>query len=145
METTQLKVQKQSEKHEHAAKHHDEDAGCIECGYDKGGEHHGKSDKGHAIHAALHLIDIKSLPETSGTISRFLFNVHGEVDGFLLDGTQQVHFPSHMSAELLNAVKIGEIVKVHGVKPLPVDLLVAVSVTGENGAMIVDHGPSKKH
>jgi flagellar biogenesis protein FliO len=44
-----------------------------------------------------------------------------------------------MSEELLQAVKVGERVTVHGVKPRNVDLLVAASVTAANGTLIVDH------
>jgi hypothetical protein len=107
---------------------------------------HPKASKGHAIHAAMHWIDPQSLPETTGSITKMLFNVHGDCDGFLLDGKHQVHFPPHMSAELLKAVKVGEQVKVHGVKPRSIDVLVAASVTAANGKMIVDHGPEpKKH
>ena len=112
--------------------------------HQKAAEDH--STQGHAIHAAMHWIDPKSLPETAGSITKMLFNVHGDCDGFLLDSDQQVHFAPHMSAELLKAVKVGDKVKVHGVKPRSVELIVAASVTAADGKIIIDHGPQpKKH
>lgn len=89
-------------------------------------------------------VDPKSLPQTSGTVSKFLFNLHGDADGFLLDGEHQIHPPPHLSSELLKAVKVGDKVVVRGVKLRAVDLLVAASITAANGAEIVDHGPRPK-
>jgi hypothetical protein len=98
------------------------------------------------VHAGAHWIDYKSLPETSGTLSKMLYKIHGDADGFLLDGDRQVHFPPHMSAELHKAVKVGEKIKVHAVKPRASDALVAAAVTSANGTVVVDHGPvPKKH
>ena len=108
-------------------------------------EQHSSKGQGHAIHMTMHWIDPASLPETSGTLSKFLHNLHGDVDGFLLDGRQQVHFPPHMSKELQSHIKLGEKVRVHGVRPRGVDLLVAASVTSAKGRAVIDHGPGKKH
>ena len=82
-------------------------------------------------HATMHWIDPHSLPESEGTLTKFLYNMHGDADGFLLDGEQQVHFPSHMSLALLKSVKVGEIVKIHGVKP-------------RSSAVLVGRGPEPK-
>lgn len=41
----------------------------------------------------MHWIDPDQLPETRGTVRRFLLNPHGEPDGFILDRDRQVHFP----------------------------------------------------
>jgi hypothetical protein len=92
----------------------------------------------------MHWIDPASLPETSGTVARFLFNTHGDADGFLLDGGRQVHLPPHLSAELLRKVKVGDKVRVRGVKPRGADLVAAVALTGPKGAEIVDHGPGDR-
>jgi hypothetical protein len=48
-------------------------------------------------------------------------NVRGGVDGILLNGKCQVNFSAHMPAELIRSVKVGEKVKVRGVKPCSVD------------------------
>jgi hypothetical protein len=127
--------------HEQAALHHQEAAMAHGVGDGIGADLHAKTARGHAVHAAMHWIDPHSLPETAGTLTKMLFNVHGDVDGFLLDGEHQVHFPPHLSTGLLKAVKVGEKIKVHGVKLRDVALLVAVSITAENGTVIVDHGP----
>jgi hypothetical protein len=92
----------------------------------------------------MHWIDPASLPETRGTVARFLFNAHGDSDGFLLDGDRQVHLPPHLSAELLRKVKVGDKVQVRGVKPRGADLVAAVALTGAKGVEIVDHGPGEK-
>ena len=106
----------------------------------------GRINELEAKFANAEIIDPKSLPETTGSITKMLFNVRGDCDGFLLDGDQQVHFAPHMSAELLKAVKVGDKVKVHGVKPRSVELIVAASVTAADGKIIIDHGPQpKKH
>ncbi len=133
-----------AERHEQAAKHHKLAAECENSGDEKGAEVHARTARGHAVHTTMHWIDPASLPEASGTLTKFLYNVQGEVEGFLLDGQRQVHFPPHMTAELLKAVKVGEKVTVHGVKPRDVDLLVGVSVTAANGTLIVDHETRSK-
>jgi hypothetical protein len=92
----------------------------------------------------MHWIDPHSLPETGGTVARFVFNAHGEADGFLLDDDRQVHLPPHLSAELLKKVKVGDAVRIRGVKPRGADLIAAVSVMAPGGAEIVDHGPEGK-
>ena len=130
--------------HEIPAKPHHEAAEGLGCEHDKAASHHTQLDHGLAVHATMHWIDPKSLPETSGAVSKFLYNVHGHADGFLLDGDQQVHFAPHMSEELLKTVKVGDKVVVRGVKPRAVDLLVAASIIAPNGTEIVDHGPGAK-
>ena len=153
MGTAQSQEQKATEKHtlrqlhqhvahyhQQAARHHQEAASAHGAGDDTGADLHAKSALGHSVHAAVHWIDPHSLPETAGTLTKMLFNVQGDVDGFLLDGQHQVHFPPHLSAGLLKAVKVGEKIKVHAVKLRDVDLLVAVSITAENGTVIIDHG-----
>jgi hypothetical protein len=86
----------------------------------------------------MHLIDPKSLPETKGKVTKFLFNFHNDASGFLLDDEHQVHFPAHMSEKLLKKVKEGELVTIHGLKRRGSDVLVAVSITKANGVEIID-------
>jgi hypothetical protein len=50
-----------------------------------------------------------------GTVSQFLVNPNGEVDGLLLSDGAQVHFPPHMSADLTLAVKTNDSVSAQGV------------------------------
>lgn len=81
---------------------------------------------------------------TSGTVSKLLYNVHGDCDGFILDGEKQIHFPPHLSAEVLKGVKPGDKVQIHGKKLLPVGLTIAASISLPDGSKIVDNGPPQK-
>lgn len=51
-----------------------------------------------------------------GTVQKFLTNPEGEIDGFLLDGGQLVHFSPSLSPLVADAVKIGDPVKLEGEK-----------------------------
>jgi hypothetical protein len=93
----------------------------------------------------MHWIDPDSLPEVAGTLERFVLNQHGEVDGFVMNGHAQtpilVHTPPHMEGELTRNAKVGDKLRVRGVRPRGTDVLAAVAVTGESGRQIVDKGP----
>jgi hypothetical protein len=82
--------------------------------------------------------------EVQGTLSKYLYNVHGDCDGFLLDGTHQVHFAPHMSAEILEHTKVGDRLTVHGDALITVDLLVGEWLQIPNGSKITDQGPPAK-
>jgi hypothetical protein len=91
----------------------------------------------------MHWIDPDSLPETRGTVARFLLNPHGEIDGFVIGSRQmkQVHFPPHLSKQIARNVAIGDEVRVRGVKPRGADIVAAVSLTTKTGKLILDEGP----
>jgi hypothetical protein len=89
----------------------------------------------------MHWIDPHSLPLVNGSVSRFLFNPDGLCDGFLFDDGLQVHFPPHLSRQLLKRVKEGDRVGVHGLKPRGAEVLAALSVTTHGGHCIEDLGP----
>ncbi len=88
----------------------------------------------------MNWIDPLSLPSIEGAVVRFLFNADGDADGFLLAKGQQVHFPPHLSQALLKRVKIGDHVRVRGLKPRGADVLVALSLTTHGGHTIEDLG-----
>src|ERR1019366_4567505 len=67
--------------------------------------------------ANMHWLDPAHLPETKGTVDRFLLNPHGEADGLLLKHGMEVHFPPHLSAQVVAALKPGAAVKIRGVRP----------------------------
>ncbi|MFZ1962243.1 MAG: hypothetical protein WAU78_02020 [Roseiarcus sp.] len=92
----------------------------------------------------MHWIDPAHLPETKGTVDRFLINPHGDADGMLLKDGTEVHFPPHMSKPVVAALKPGDHVKVRGVRPRGVDMVAAVSLQVGDATPIVDHGPPKK-
>jgi len=94
----------------------------------------------------MHWIDPSHLPETTGTVERFLLNPHGDADGLLLTDGTEVHFPPHLSKQVLTVFKPGDEVKVRGIHPRGVDhLLAAVSLESANGTRIIDQGPPKDH
>ncbi|KKB63328.1 hypothetical protein WM40_12620 [Robbsia andropogonis] len=91
----------------------------------------------------MHWIDPQSLPETRGVVTRFLLNSHGEIDGLVL-GTRrssQVHCPPHLSSQIARNVKLGDTIRVRGVKPRGVDMIAAVSLVTAGGNVILDEGP----
>ncbi|WP_322033859.1 hypothetical protein [Paraburkholderia sp. J76] len=91
----------------------------------------------------MHWIDPDSLPETRGTVSRFLLNPHGELDGLVLGSRRlrQVHFPPHLSPQVVRLVAVGDEVRIRGVKPRGADMIAAVSITTKSGKAILDEGP----
>jgi hypothetical protein len=93
----------------------------------------------------MHWIDPDSLPETRGTVRRFLLNPHGELDGFVLGSRQlrQVHFPPHLSRQVARLVAVGDEIRIRGVKPRGADMIAAVSLTTKTGKAILDEGPHR--
>jgi hypothetical protein len=97
----------------------------------------------------MHWIDPECLPETTGTVERFVMNPHGEIDGLILDcGTDKavlVHVRPHLSAEIEAAVHPGEAVRVRGVRPRGAEMIAAVAIVAADGRAILDNGPGDKH
>jgi hypothetical protein len=91
----------------------------------------------------MHWIDPDYLPETRGTVARFLLNPHGEIDGFVIGARamRQVHVPPHLSKQVARQVGIGDEVRVRGVRPRGADMIAAVSLTTKSGKTILDEGP----
>jgi hypothetical protein len=94
----------------------------------------------------MHWIDPESLPTIAGTVERFIANPHGELDGLVLiarprDEAELVHVPPHMGRAVAEAVRPGEAVRVHGVRPRRGKVVAAVSIVGADGRAIVDEGP----
>jgi hypothetical protein len=52
--------------------------------------------------------------ELEGTVSQYLLNPRGEVDGFLLDGRMVIKFPPHLARELIQVIKPKERVRANG-------------------------------
>lgn len=94
----------------------------------------------------MHWIDPDCLPQTQGVVEGFITNRHGEIDGMLLTGVRQsallVCTPPHMAAEIEAAVKIGETIRVRGIRPRVADIVAAVALTASSGATIIDNGPA---
>lgn len=114
---------------------------CAQAATHAEHEHPGGAHKHPAFEAALHSIDPASVPTTEGVVGRFLYNLHGDADGFLLDGTQ-VHFAPHLSEALTQAVLPGDRVLVQGLKRRGVDVLLALSITALKGKQTFDCAPA---
>jgi len=93
----------------------------------------------------MHWIDPAYLPETKGTVYRFLLNRHGEADGLLLKHGMEVHFPPYLSEQVVAALAPGAAVTIHGVRPRGTDMVDAVSLESTAGVVIFDRGPPKDH
>jgi hypothetical protein len=89
----------------------------------------------------MHWIDPEHLPSTRGRIDTLIFNPEGELDGLLLKGGQQVHFPPHLGRRLARRARPGEAVVVRGVRPKGVPLVVALRVQVGDGKPVDDAGP----
>ncbi|MDN7425131.1 hypothetical protein [Burkholderia sp. AU45388] len=90
----------------------------------------------------MHWIDPACLPETRGRVTQFLLNLHGEIDGLILNGDFQVHVPPHLGRELVRHIAVGDRIRVRGVKPRRAAMIAAVQLTGRDGVDIVDDGPA---
>ncbi|MEB1529160.1 hypothetical protein [Xanthomonas sp. WHRI 7945] len=93
----------------------------------------------------MHWVDPDFLPETRGTLARFLLNPKAEVDGLLLDDGTEVHTAPHLSAQLLKTLKPGAALGVRGLKPYGADMLVALAIDPDGGKRIADRGPHGPH
>ncbi len=95
----------------------------------------------------MHWIDPAFLPETAGTVERFVVNPHGEIDGLIMaDGGKKpvlVHVPPHLEQALQAAVRPRDVIKVRGVRPRRVEMIAAVAVIASSGETICDEGPDK--
>jgi len=91
----------------------------------------------------MHWIDPACLQETRGTVTHFLLNPHGEMDGFILGRDRQVHFPPHLSKWVAKHISVGDKVRVRGVKPRTADIVAAVQLTSAAGVAILDEGPHR--
>jgi hypothetical protein len=52
--------------------------------------------------------------------------------------------PPHIGAEIEAAIKIGEMIRVRGIRPRRADIVAAVAVIATNGDTILDNGPDHK-
>jgi hypothetical protein len=89
----------------------------------------------------MHWIDPKFLPEVTGTVELFLLNPHGESDGLVMEDETEVHFPPHLSTKIHRALKVGNVVKVRGVRPREGNVIAAISLQGDGNKLILDEGP----
>jgi hypothetical protein len=92
--------------------------------------------------AGAPIYDLQQLPATGGTISRYTLTPQGDVDGLILADGTEVHFPPHLSTQLVYAIKPGDAVTIRGLKALNAPLIAAIAITNNaTGATVVDRGP----
>jgi hypothetical protein len=85
---------------------------------------------------------IRQLPQFKGTVARYTLTPRGDVDGLLLSDGTEVHFPPHMSAQLVYAIKPGDAITVRGQKAYNMPLIDAAAVSNDaSGLIVVDRGP----
>ncbi|KWV57623.1 hypothetical protein AS156_38585 [Bradyrhizobium macuxiense] len=82
------------------------------------------------------------MPAINGTVTRYTLTPRGDVDGLILTDGTEVHFPPHLSTQLVYAVRPSDAVTVRGLKALSVPLVAAVSITNDrSGQTVTDNGP----
>jgi hypothetical protein len=94
----------------------------------------------HAQQAATY--DASQLPAIKGRVAQYTLTPRGDVDGLILDNGTEVHFPPHLSTQLVYAVRPGDTVTIHGLKAQAVPMVQAMSVTNDaSGQTVTDTGP----
>ncbi len=86
--------------------------------------------------------DPDQFPAIHGKVAQYSLTPRGEVDGLLLDDGTQVHLPPHLGAQLVFAIKPGDLITVRGLKAREILLIEAVSVANDaTHVTVVDAGP----
>ncbi|CAG9192335.1 conserved exported hypothetical protein [Paraburkholderia caribensis] len=87
------------------------------------------------------LADVGPAVAAQGTVSRFLINPDGDVDGFLTSDGVLVHFPPHMGAQLTATVRPGDEVQVSGWRNAAGNLTAQRIIDTRSGQQLVDQPP----
>ncbi len=86
--------------------------------------------------------DANQLPTIKGKVAQYSLTPRGDVDGFILDNGTEVHFPPHLSTQLVFTVKPGDAVTIHGLKAQALPMVQGMSVTNDaSGQTVTDNGP----
>ncbi len=86
--------------------------------------------------------DATQLPAIKGKVAQYSLTPRGDVDGLILDDGTEVHFPPHLSTQLVYAVKPGDTVTVHGLKAQAVPMVQGMLITNDaSGQTVADTGP----
>lgn len=87
------------------------------------------------------LADSGAFTTTQVTVTRFLTNPDGDVDGFLTRDGVLVRFPPHMSAQLTSAVHPGDVVQVSGWRDAGGSFDAQRITNARSGQQLVDQPP----
>jgi len=80
-------------------------------------------------------------PVAIGTISRFVINPEGDVDGFILADGALVHFPPHMSSQLVALVHRGDAVRIAGLRDGAGNVSAQQITNERTGQTLIDQPP----
>src|SRR5207244_9589813 len=86
---------------------------------------------------------VAATQQVTGTVSQYLMNPNGEVDGLLLSDNTQVKFPPHMSADLTAAVSSSNPVSAQGVRENAVHFRAFTISNTTTGASVNEPRPSQ--
>lgn len=88
------------------------------------------------------IYDPAQLPTTKGRVGWYSLMPRGDVDGLILEDGTEVHLPPHLGAALVQAVKPGDAVTIHGLKARTIAMVQALQVTNDaTGKSVTDTGP----
>jgi len=76
-----------------------------------------------------------------GTISRFVINPEGDVDGLVLADGTLVHFPPHMSSQLVSVMRPGDTVQIAGLRDSVGNVSAEQITNKRNGKQLADQPP----
>ncbi len=95
-----------------------------------------------------HPLEAQTTPSVHGTVTQYLLNPHGEVDGLLLTDGTAVKFPPHLGIALASRVKPGDGVTVVGfIGPTTPQgrAVKALTITNtKTGETLVDQPPARR-
>jgi hypothetical protein len=95
-----------------------------------------------ASNPAFPTTDFEHLQVGKGKVERFTMTPTGRLDGFLLEGGAQVHFPPHLSEQLGATVRAGDTVSIEGYRTPAAPVIIASSVTDVvSHKTVADQGP----
>jgi hypothetical protein len=85
---------------------------------------------------------VAATDQVSGTVSMYLLNPRGEVDGLLLADGTQVKFPPHMSADLTRVVRPNDRITAQGTREVS-PVFTAFTIANANGQLINEARPTR--
>jgi hypothetical protein len=77
-----------------------------------------------------------------GTVSQYLLNPRGDVDGLLLSDGTQVHFPPHLNAQLTQTVKPSDRIVAEGVREGDINFRAVQITNASTGQSVMDTPPT---
>ena len=82
---------------------------------------------------------------SKGTVSQYLMNPDGVMDGLLLSDNTLVRFPPHLSYVLAQTVSLGDVVRIEGFFEAPGTIHASAIVDLSSQRSVVDTPPAPKH